>query len=251
MTLRWSHLGRFVVSFFIVATVFGNPLAALSDDTRVHLISTPLPGGQLEMKGGEIVGAYAAFFREASRRSGAPINFRIVPWVRAVAETENSDDMLLFPFTRTGEREHRFSWVALLREDPMCFVSVGVAINTLEEARSVKRIIVWRGTSHQAFLEQQGFQNLIVVAEVNKIIQILNAAHDAACYFPCERAQSYLDPDKSEIVVKLGTPVASETIWLAGGKSFVRTPAANSFAAAIDVLHGEKLLEKLLGEIAK
>ena len=251
MVFRNNLTGHFVVLFLVVLAVLAPPPSARAADTGVPLISTELLGGQLEREGGEIVGAYAEFFRQASTQSGVPVDYRIVPWVRAMKETENSDDLLLFPFTRTAERENRYSWIAPLKEDPMCFASVGTPVDNLEDARDLKRVVVWRGTSHQAFLEEQGFENLILVANEKRVIQILNGAHDAAWYWLCDNAQSYLDPDKSDITVKVGASVASETTWLAGGKSFKRTPAIDKFAKAVEALHEEKLLDKLLAEVGK
>ena len=251
MIIQGPPIGRLALSILIVMIVFGKPLVAFSADGPVHLISTKLPGGQFEKKNGKFVGAFAKFFREASTQSGVPIDFRMVPWVRAVRETERSADLLLFPFTRTEQRESRFTWIAQLDEDRMCFASVGRRINSLKEARRLERVLVWRGTSNQAFLEKQEFKNLVIVSNKKRIIQMLKAKQDAAWYFICDEAQSYLDPGKSDITVKVGTPVASEVMWLAGGKSLKQTAAVDKFIKAIKILEKDKVLKKLLSEAAK
>lgn len=95
MFRRRTDLGNVKVSFLFAIILSVTPLSALGADNAVHLISTELSGGQLEIKDGKYVGSFAAFFSEASKRSGVPIEYRIVPWVRAVKETERSDNLLL------------------------------------------------------------------------------------------------------------------------------------------------------------
>ncbi len=243
--MRDAYKKIFVFSI-IVLSFFELQSTARSNEIRVQLISTELPGGELTQKNGEVVGAYATFFKEASTRSEVPIEYRIVPWARAVKETERSTKLLLFPLTRTEARENRFTWVAPLKEDNFCFVSVGARINNLEEARKLKRVLVWRGTSHQSFLEKQDFQNLVIVNSKNKIIRILKAAHDAALYFICAQAQSYVDPGKSEISLKIGAPVASEAVWLAGSNSLERTSPIDKFVEAVNILGKSGVLKNLL-----
>jgi len=251
MKMGWTFLGRLIVSVLVLLSIFGKPLSARAAEDSVHLVSTEIQGGLLEKQGEEVVGAYAEFFHEASARSDVRVDYRIVPWARAVKETERSTDLLLFPFTRTEERESRFTWIAPLKEEPMCFVSVAAQIDSLEEARKLKRVMVWRGASHQAFLEKQGFGNLIPVGNTEKVVQIWKASPDAAWYFVCDQAQLLLDQGKFGISFKVGAPVASEAVWLVGSKSFVPPPYFDKFVRAIDALKGEKLLEKLLADAAK
>lgn len=226
----------------------GAPLNAFSDDNQVHLISTEISGGQLEIKDGKYVGAYPVFFERAASQSATKIKYRIVPWARAVRETERSDKFLLFPFTRTPEREKQFTWLVKLNEDPMCFASVSEPANTIAAARELKRVIVWRGTSNQAFLEKQGFQNLIIVSSMEKIRRILKTAPKAAWYTVCEQAKTFPDPAKSDIALKIGDPVSSEVMWLVGGKSLKRTPDIDKLAGTIKILEKTRLLRKLLDE---
>jgi polar amino acid transport system substrate-binding protein len=205
----------------------------------------------LEIKEEKVVGAYPSFFQEASRRSGVSIDYRIVPWSRAVKEAEGSENLMLFPFTRTAARENRFTWITPLKEDPICFASVEAQIDSLDDARKLKRVLVWRGTSHQAFLEKQGFTNLILVGNVKKVLQIFNASPDAAWYTVCDQAQLFFTAEGAGISAKIGTPVVNEAIWLAGGKSFVPPRGLKKFVQTIDALRGEKLLDKLLAEAAE
>ncbi|PHS79703.1 MAG: hypothetical protein COB59_00640 [Rhodospirillaceae bacterium] len=236
------HL-RFVLPLCVVFTAFLNSSEAQSGDDSIHLISTSVSGGMIEQKGDEIVGAFATFFKEASARSDVAVDYRLVPWARAVKETEHSDNLLLFPFTRTAEREHRFTWLIPLVEDEMCFVSVAQQIKTLAQARQLKRVLVWQGTSHKAFLTAEGFENLITVRTNKKVIEVLKGSSDAAFYFMCNQAQALVDPTRSELVVKLGATIAHEAIWLVGGKGLKRTKEIDQFIQAVQSLKEEHVLK--------
>ncbi|MBL6933410.1 MAG: hypothetical protein ISR45_10715 [Rhodospirillales bacterium] len=251
MTMRWKLFRPFVSFFLLALAVVGNPLVALSADGKIHLISAENPGGLLEIKNDDVVGAYPTFFGEASNRSGVSIDYRIVPWMRAVKETEHSDNLLLFPFTRNEERENRFNWITPLKDEPICFSSVNAGVDTLEDARKLKRVLVWRGSSHESFLEKNGFGNLITVANVDKVIQILKASPDAAWFSACDQLHFLFDQESYGISAKVGTPVTNEAIWLVSGKSLVPKPELNKFVQAIDTLRKKKFLEKLLNEVAK
>ncbi len=248
MILWVTYFGRAVIAIFFLLMIIGVPQRVFAAEDGVHLISAKLPGGLLEYVDEKLVGAYATYFHEASVRSGVQIDFRIVPWARAVRETERSDNLLLFPLTRTPKREARFIWITPLTENLMCFSSVGAPVNSLDEARKLKRVITWLGTSHQEFLEKNKFKNLIVVKTKLKILEILKSAPDAALYWVCNEIQSFLDADKSEITVKIGAPVSGEDIWLASGKSFVRNAQTDKFVKALVALKEKDLLTRLLNE---
>ena len=152
----FRHFRNFAAFHLVLLFISVNSAAGLASDGGIRLISAENPGGLLEIRDEKIIGAYPSFFHEASTRSGVSIDYRIVPWVRAVKETEQSDSLMLFPFTRTAARENRFTWITPLKEDPICFASGEAQINSLEEARKLKRVMVWRGTSQQAFLDRAG-----------------------------------------------------------------------------------------------
>ncbi|PCI39426.1 MAG: hypothetical protein COB46_08920 [Rhodospirillaceae bacterium] len=234
---------RIILLFCVVFTAFVQPPESQAAADNIHLISTGVAGGRIEQKDDEIVGAFATFFKEASARSGVAVDYRLVPWARAVKETEYSDHLLLFPFTRTAEREHRFTWLTPLQEDAMCFVSVAHKIKSLEQARKLKRVIVWQGTSHKKFLTGEGFENLISVRTEKKVIEVLKGSSDAAFYWMCDQAQDFVDPTRSELVVKLGATIAHEAIWLVGGKGLKRTTKIDKFVQAVQALKDEHALK--------
>jgi len=229
----------------------GKSLSPVSSPNLIHLISAEMKGGIFERINGHFVGVYPDYFDEASLLSGVTIDYQMFPWARAVKKVEGSDQFLIFPFTRTPDRENKFSWVARLNEDKTCFSSTGAALNSLEDAKKRKRILAWRGSSNQTYLEEQGFKKLIIVHDTEQVVKILKSDPKAAFYYPCDSAQSFLDASQSKIILKLGAPIVSEEIWLAGSKQFKHTGSSNRFVEAIATLEKDKRLNKLMNKLLK
>ncbi len=243
-------LSRIALHTFALLFLVTFPSVGSAADLGVKLISTELPG-LYELKDGKYIGALAALFAEASRRSGVVIEYRSVPWVRAMKETEQNNDQILFPISRNKKRENRFTWITLIKEIDMCIATNGASINTIDEAKKLKRVVVWRGTSAHSFVKDEGFNHIITVSKIQRIIQLLKTSTDIGWYYICEEAQSYLDPSTTKIKIKLGKPIAKETQWLAGGKHFKQTLDVKKFIAAIVGLKKEGFYEKLILESKK
>lgn len=218
---------------------------------RLHLISTEMKGGLFEKQDAVHVGAYPSFFKEASLLADVTLDYQMVPWARAVKNVEGSNQLLIFPLTRTPDREKKFSWVARLNEDKTCFASTGAVLNSLDDAKRRNRILAWRGSSYQTYLEGQGFKNLLILHDTAQVVRILNSDPEAAFYYPCDSAQSFLDASRSKIILKFGAPIDSEELWLAGGRHFKHTEASKKFAEAIGELEKSKTLNKLLNQLVK
>ncbi len=236
--------------FLLCFSLVANPKIGFAGDASIHLISAETPGGILERKGNAIVGAYPTFFNEASELSKVTVDYRIVPWARAVKETENSDSLLLFPFSRTPEREDRFNWITPLIKDPICFASPDKQINSLATARKLKRVLVWRGSSMETFLKQQGFTNLIDIASLDQVSRLFKTFPASAWYTVCDQAYSLYQAGKTKTSVKVGKSVASEMVWLVSSKSYVSPTGLNKFVDAINILRDKSRLNQLL-EAAK
>lgn len=229
----------------------GKSTSPVLDPNLIHLISTEMKGGLFEKEQDHYIGVYPSFFNEASFLSRVSLDYQMVPWARAVKKVEGSEQFLIFPFTRTPDRENKFSWVARLIEESTCFASTGVSPNSLDDAKKRKRILAWLGSSYQTYLENMGFKNLIILHDTEQAVRILNSDPEAAFYYPCDSAQSFLDSTKSKIALNLGAPVASDELWLAGSKLFKHTDATNRFFQEIATLEKNKMLNKLMEKLGK
>jgi len=151
----------------------------------------------------------------------------------------------VFPLTRTIERERFFSWQGLLRKDPLCFITLSGTVNSLQHAKGLKRILVWAQTSHQTFLEEQGFTNLVPISDEEQAVDVLSKRYSSAWYTSCVEDLPFPNhPDIKSAAVQ-GKVVAYETIWVAAGSHFKSTAASERFMAELNRLYNEGRLDEL------
>ena len=194
------------------------PTAA--QDKVVKIVTTEIPGF-VEKDGG---GQFMDFFRKAADKTGFSIELQLMPWQRAVRRVERSRDSMIIPFSRTPEREDRFTWGAIFNEVHNGFVSVEKIVNTLDEGRKLETVIVWKGSSQEAFLQENGFDNLYPVSSADTIFSLLKTGRATAWYGVLEEARSTIADDETSQTLLLGTPVNSEGVWIAGGKGLDPAP---------------------------
>lgn len=233
----------FVVAICLALSVLHagavSPAAAQQEKADpIRLLAEEIPGGFLKIENGKGIGVYPDLFYEAAANSGTQLEFRFVPWERAFREVERSTDLLTFPLTRLPEREARYSWLVPLDRDEIVFLSRDVPVDTLEQARKLDRILVWRGSSMEIFLTQKGFSNLIPVSQTKALIRMLLRGRADAWFTVRPEHDEVTGPDGGPVNLVSGAVIHSESIWLAGGRSFIHTEASRRFAE-----HVEKLVE--------
>lgn len=87
------------------------------------------------------------------------------PWARAYMKLGDEDGHVLFPMSRSTEREGRFRFVGPLFEDTLFFFrrkGSAVQVQSLADARRVGAIGVTRDDFYHQFLVERGFANLDV-----------------------------------------------------------------------------------------
>ncbi|MCG8611186.1 MAG: transporter substrate-binding domain-containing protein [Pseudomonadales bacterium] len=87
-----------------------------------------------------------------------------VPWKRGLRYLEGDTSSALFTITRTAEREDRYKWVgpiSLARLVLFAKHDADIVINSLDDARKVRRIGTVQGYSAEKYLKQKGFTNLV------------------------------------------------------------------------------------------
>lgn len=228
-----------VVSFVLLTLDPGGSLA--QDKPEVRLVSTHVAGLIETDKG-----PYYEFFNEAARQSGFNVTIEVKPWKRAVSATEKSPDKFIFPFTRNAERETRFQWGALLTRTITTFVTFDRKIDTLEQARQLNTIIVWRGTTQESYLNENAFDNLFTITSADTIPALLWKNNETGWFgsaHEIEKTIASLDPHHPDLV--FGDPIDTEEIWLATGLN-TNVPRYYEFLAAVEKLAKDGLLSRLL-----
>lgn len=147
------------LSVLIFLALWACPLAA----QKLTIYTEIAPPFQYEAPDGSLTGFSVDLVRELQRRVGNADPITLVPWVRGYNEALTRPNVLLFAMDRSLEREQSFQWVGPIGEaDYWFFVKARspIAIRSLEDARKLKLIGVYKEDIRDQALTRMGFRNL-------------------------------------------------------------------------------------------
>jgi polar amino acid transport system substrate-binding protein len=152
--------------FIVVASVFlVSVQPALSAELTILTENLP-PLNYVE--NGVLVGPSVDIVREIQRRVGSHEEIKVYPWARAYKMALEEENVVLFSMTYTKVRYDKFKWigpVAKKRDILVAKKGSGIRINSLEDAKKVKRIGTLRDDTRERLLKSQGFTNLEPVSD--------------------------------------------------------------------------------------
>ena len=123
------------------------------------------------VKDGILVGPSVEIVREIQRRVGSHEEIKVYPWARAYKMVLEDKNVVLFGMTHTKVRHDKFKWIGPLATKRDILVAKrgsGIKINSLEDAKKVKRIGTLREDTRERFLRKHGFTNLESVSDEQK-----------------------------------------------------------------------------------
>ena len=121
------------------------------------------PPAQYLDANGELAGFTVELVREIQKRVGNNDKIQVVPWARAYRMIETEPNVVVFLMSRTAERNELFNWVGPVMETEFGLYAQAkstLRLASLEEAKAVKRIGVYRGDVRDQILSNAGFTNL-------------------------------------------------------------------------------------------
>jgi polar amino acid transport system substrate-binding protein len=155
--------------FLIVASVFlVSVQPALSAELTILTENLP-PLNYVE--NGVLVGPSVEIVKEIQRRVGSHEQIKVYPWARAYKMALEEENVVLFGMTHTKVRDDIFKWVGPLatkRDILVAKKGSGIKINSLEDAKKVKRIGTLRDDTRENLLKSHGFTNLEPVSDEQK-----------------------------------------------------------------------------------
>jgi polar amino acid transport system substrate-binding protein len=123
------------------------------------------------LKDGVLVGPSVEIVKEIQRRVGSHEKIKVYPWARAYKMALEDENVVLFGTTYTKVRHDKFKWIGPLatkRDILVAKKSSGIKINSLEDAKKVKRIGTLRDDTREHLLKRLGFTNLEPVSDEQK-----------------------------------------------------------------------------------
>ncbi len=115
-----------------------------------------------EQEPGGAGGCFADLVRAVRDEAGSDAEVQCVPWARGYMHLRLGPEVMLYPTTRTPEREDQFRWVGPVARVRWAFYGLpdGPAVRSLDEARKVGRIGTYFDDVREKFLKDKGFTNL-------------------------------------------------------------------------------------------
>ncbi len=112
---------------------------------------------------GKLTGFAVEIVQEIQRRVGNTDRIQMVPWARGLEKLKHEPNSLLFSMARTADRDAQYQWIGPISETTYgLYVKADstLKINTLDDAKRLGLIGVYRGDARDQILSKLGFTNL-------------------------------------------------------------------------------------------
>lgn len=142
----------------------------------IRVISEENPPYNFTDETGNITGQSTEVVRRLISKTGSEAKFEIMPWSEGYELVQKEPGTMIFSTVRMPQRENLFKWVGPIGTTDYWFYSrqdADIKIATLDDARKVKSIAVYKDDSNHIFLQSEGFTNLDVSTDMSDCIRKL------------------------------------------------------------------------------
>ncbi len=233
-----------VSSVLVALALFGG--AAFSESLKIYTeISPP---NQIQGADGKLAGLAVELVQEIQKRVGSSDPVQLVPWARGYQEVQSEPNVVLFSMARTGERNPLFQWVGPVNETTYCLfvkASSKIVIKSLDDAKKLGRIGVYKDDARDLFLTKAGFTNLERTTEnPTNVKKVMLDRLDAFASSQSGVADLAKSAGFTAQDVKEAFPFLKIQLFLAFSK---KTPEATvkAWQDALDAMKKDKTFEKV------
>ncbi len=133
---------------------------------KIELMTEILPPFQYYNEKEVLTGISIEIIDSIKLKVGSNDPIKVVPWSRGLKITKKRTNSALFSMLRTPDREKQFKWVGPLVDFSVVFfkkTGSPIYLNSLEDAKEVKKIGVTKNVANHEMLMAMGFKNLDVL----------------------------------------------------------------------------------------
>ena len=222
-----NYLRGLAISVVLIglASLLGQSAQAQDKKPVLTMFGSEIPGYMMDSI--TRPGILIELVRKVSAESGYQINYRLVPWPRAMKEASASPNAVIPGLSRLPNREANYTWIEPIIGAKSAFVSLGKKINSFAEGRELSAVGAWRGTSHEQEVKENNIENIFSFNNVKKSIKMIEMGRVKAWYGDVNEILTRWNEnavDKS-LRLKFGKVQKVEHIWLAGGKGMPKKVA--------------------------
>jgi polar amino acid transport system substrate-binding protein len=156
---------------------------------------------------------------EAVKRSGLKVDLETIAWRRAQEEIKSRPNTMSFHLFRTPARESHYAWHFSILDSNVVFVSTRKAVNSIDEAKALGRVVVVAGTPQETDMKQAGARNVEVVDEVESAVRMLESNRVDAFFTIAERAlYAWSEAKFPRDKLVIGKPLRIDPLFVASNK---------------------------------
>lgn len=193
----------------------------------------------------KLSGVSIEVLRVASKRAGRTIKIEMMPFQPALYALQNDRACLLPALFRNASREGRYRWIASYHSAELKFLSIGPAINTLQEGRALDSIAVETDASANQFLSSMGFENLARIPNPASSARMLQAGRVVAwaqSVIAANRMWADLDLGPE---LQAGDPIHILPVYVAAGLDYP-DDLAEIYATSINSLTSDGSVARII-----
>lgn len=214
--------------------------------TIVTELSVPY---QVQLPSGELGGPNVELVREIQRRVKNSDSIQIVPWARGYKMLSEDPNTVLFTVARTAPRNALFQWVGPTNESVYSlFVKADskLKLQSLDDARRLKAIGVYRADARDQILTQAGFTNLErTTNRVNNLKMLMADRVDAIAFSRASIDEVLEAAGFPRTAVREALAFHTVQIWIAFSKNTPETTVL-AWADAFESMKQDKTFEKIM-----
>lgn len=202
---------------FVTLLFFASVAQAFSTEPIIRLITSDLM--PYAIKNGSQPGVFLEVMQEVGKRLDQSYVVEFYPWTRAQHVATKKEGVIIFPLTRTPERENLYQWLYPIAPMELVFVSHTGRILDLETAKKLRRIAVQSSTPAEAFLRAHGFKNLLPSPNSAPTNIILLQRDRVDAWFTAKGFAQYMIAQTNARQLQISDPVLRANFYVAASKS--------------------------------
>lgn len=208
---------------------------------------------QMETKNG-LEGISIDLVKEIQKRIKNNKEIKVFPWKRGYNITLQKEGYALFLTTRSKKREELFKWVGPVASMKLAFFKnasrTDLNINSLEDAKKVKSIVVAEDTISHQKLTELGFKNLTINTLANyslqKLLENKTDLYPVEYYaFMYKRKKDNLE--EKVVPVKMKDAIYESQLYIAFNKH-TDEQTINKWQQALNEIKADGTYEKILAK---
>jgi len=156
---------KIFAGLLLAALILFSGYTCIVPDGKMRIITEDNPPYNFSDERGNISGQSTEIVRSLISKTGSDASIELLPWSRGYDMVQNQPNTMIYSTGRMPFREQMFKWVGPIGfSDEWFYARWGsnIKISSLDDARKVKSIAVYKDDSNQLYLMEKGFTNLDV-----------------------------------------------------------------------------------------